>query len=137
MLKVFIILGLIFTASKALSRTDEEINAEALEKTQALLRDPEQRVKAGSEDSKAAATMKSADKFVGPNNTKETYDLTADIFGSLEKKANGNPKEAVDEAQKNPEAFFNSLTPEQQARIHELAKKIESERGPSSEVGHH
>jgi hypothetical protein len=127
-----LLLSLTFVSLQAFGATEEEINAEALKKTQELLRDPTQRKKYGAESQKAAAQLNATDKLVGPNNTKETYDLTADIFGSMERKANGNPKDAVEAAQKSPEDFFNSLTPEQQARIHELARKIESERGPSS-----
>lgn len=131
-MKYALLITLCFFSFQASAATDEEIKAEALQKTQELLRDPAQRAKYGAESPKAKANLDSTDKLVGPNNTKETYDLTADIFGSMEKKANGNPTAAVEAAQKSPEDFFNSLTPEQQARIHELARKIESERGPSS-----
>ena len=137
---LFILLTAMLTAlstSQALGASEEQINAEALQKTQALLRDPNQRAKAASDSSKAAASMKSTESLVGKENSQETYELSADIFANLVKSSNGDPSASIESIQKNPEEFYKSLTPEQQARIHELSKKIESERGTASELGRH
>ena len=126
-----------FTTSQAGAASQEEINAEALQKTQELLRDPKQRAKAATDSPKAAAAMKSTENAVGRENSQETYELSADIFASLVKNGKGDDATNIEAMQKNPEEFYKSLTPEQQARIHELSKKIESERGPTSELGRH
>lgn len=48
---------------------------------------------------------------------------------NLSKEANGDPEKMQQmllEAQKNPEAFYKKMSPEQRAQIQGLVKKIES-----------
>ena len=110
----------------------ESSKAEALSKTQDLLRDPAARQKAAGESAKAAATMKSAEGFVGKENTQELYDLSAEVMGTVTNQSNGNVKLMSESLQQSPEDFIKFLTPEEIARIEALAKKIEAQRSPSS-----
>ncbi len=113
---------------------DKAINDEALAKTQALLRDPKQREEAGKQSPKAAATMKSAEEFVGAKHKEELYELVSEVMATMTQKTNGDAKLMNAETQKKPEDFIKMLTPEEIAKIEALAKKIEAERGPSSSL---
>ena len=123
---------LTLTSSNFAFANDSTTNAEALGKTQELLLDPQQRDKAGAESAKAAATMKSAESFVGKEHTSELYDITSEVMGTLTNHTNGNVNSMNDATQKSPLDFIKLLTPEEMAKIEALAKKIESERLPSS-----
>ncbi len=111
---------------------EDAATTKALTQTQDLLRDSTMRQKAGAESSKAAATMKSAENFVGKENTDEFYDLSAEIMGTITNQNHGDVKSMTDSLNKSPEQFFEFLTPEEIARIKALAKKIEGQRAPSS-----
>lgn len=112
-----------------------QASLEALEKTQALLRDPAQRSEAMARSADAQRNHAELQKMTGSqDNTNATYDLSADIFGDMTRKTNGDPaqmKRLLEEAQRDPEKFLNSLTPEQRARIQSLATKIETEKAGS------
>ncbi len=131
-LQIFIVsTWLLFNAQETFA-SDETATAEALSKTQSLLRDPQQRQKAGAESTKAAATMKSVEGMVGPSHTQELYDLSADVLATITNRSKGNTDLMKQDAERKPEEFIKLLTPEQWAKIEALAKKIEAERGPSS-----
>jgi hypothetical protein len=118
-----------------LQATDAQ-NAEALEKTQALLRNRDERNKAINAAPDSQSNHSELEKLVGAGaNTDAVYDLTADILANIVGDAKGDPlamQQRMMDAQKNPQAFLNSLSPEQRARIKAMADKIESNRGPSS-----
>ncbi len=124
-------IGILMCTSSALADNTAD-TADALSKTQDLLRDPNQREKAAKESSKAAATMKSAEDFVGKEHTSDLYDIIADVMGTITNRSQGNVKLMNEDTQKSPENFIKLLTPEQMAKIEALAKKIEAERNPSS-----
>ena len=123
--------GLHFISTVSLAQA-ETANAEALKKTQDLLRDPKQREKAAEEDTKAAATMKSVESFSGKEHSQEIYNLSAEVMGTITNRSKGDVNSMKQDTQKTPEEFIKLLTPEQWAKIEALAKKIEAERAPSS-----
>lgn len=134
--RIFIGLSILLfvVSTKLLAASDEDLNAEALSKTQDLLRSSEGRKKAAAESPKAAATMKSAESLVGPNHTQELYDLSAEVMGTMTKRSGGNADKMSADVNKSPEDFIKLLTPEQWAKIQELARKVEAERAPSSNL---
>jgi hypothetical protein len=109
---------------------------EALAKTKALLESPEQRdafiqknakARAADEQATAAVAGSQADK-------QELYGIASSIFEDLVKETGGDPEKLtarLTEAQANPEAFFNHLKPEQQARIKAESKKSEDASKPA------
>lgn len=101
---------------------------EALARTQAMLRDPQQRAKATSATRQAQFVDKQAQSLAGtPENTNAIYDLSADIMESLVLKTNGDPakmKELLDQAKNDPKAFAEKLTPEQRKKLQEISQKI-------------
>jgi hypothetical protein len=103
-------------------------SSEALVRTQAMLRDPQQRAKATSETPQAQFVDKQTQSLAGtPENANAIYDLSADIMESLALKTNGDPakmKEILDQAKNDPKAFAEKLTPEQRKKLQEISQKI-------------
>jgi hypothetical protein len=67
-------------------------SAEALLKTQQMLRDPQERSHALSQSSQAQFVNKQAQSLAGsPENLDSIYDLSADVLESLVQKTNGDP----------------------------------------------
>jgi hypothetical protein len=107
-----------------LARADE-----ALDQTQALLRDPTARAAATRGDAKAQALQKNIDTMSGaPANSEKIYGLSAEVFAELVAKTGGDVgklQQLLSDAQKNPEAFANSLSPEIKEKIRGVASDIE------------
>jgi len=108
---------------------------EALLKTQALLNNKikrEQSIKNNPRGQSADQRVKSLS--ADPDITEEIYKLTADVFGTLVKETQGDPKKMTDllnKAEKSPEEFSKLFTPEQIEKIRELGKKIEKSKPAS------
>ncbi len=72
----------------------------------------------------------------GGENEKALYDITSSVFGNVAKDAQGDPakmQELMMKAQQNPEAFFNSLTPQQKKAIEDLSKKVPAARSTATD----
>lgn len=119
---VFLLVGMSFQTVYA----DDDINS-ALQQTQDCL------INQNCDSAKTAAG-KAADQkaleAVGGNtaNQQVLYSISADIMSALVKQAGGDPAKMqaiMLNAQSNPEAFFNSLPSEIQAKIKNLAKTVE------------
>ena len=93
---------------------DDPDTAAALAKTQELLKDPAKRsaaVRADPAAKDADAKVKAVAKTDA--DSQAIYELSAEMMKLLE------------EAQANPEKFAEKLTPEQRARLEQIAKQIE------------
>lgn len=119
------------SASIAFAQTSsqqDKATQEALGQTQQLLRDKQQREKALQQNPQAMEQHKRVQQLTGSEkNTDAVYDISADIMDNLVKDANGDPQkmqELMQQAQKDPAAFYNKLTPEQKARIKALSEQI-------------
>lgn len=99
----------------------------ALQQTQQLLENPNVRNEAiRKSDSAQAADAKLREVAGSEANTQEMYMLASQIFANMAKDSGGDPakmQEMVQRAMSNPEAFANSLTPEQRAQLKDLAAK--------------
>lgn len=108
---------------------------ESLKRTQDLLRNQRRLESEGLQTPEAKAQHQRAKELMGsPENTAALYDLSADIFGPLAAEAGGDPvkmQEILQKALANPEAFAARLTPEQRARLKDMATKAEA-RKPST-----
>ncbi|MFL5815845.1 MAG: hypothetical protein ACJ763_19910 [Bdellovibrionia bacterium] len=106
----------------------DSASAEALTKTQALLRDPQKRAQAAAANPQAQFVDKQTQALAGSaENTNAIYDLSADIMESLVLKTNGDPakmKELMDQAKNDPKGFTENLTPEQRQKLKEISQKI-------------
>lgn len=108
---------------------DDEINS-ALQKTQDCLRN--QNCDAAKTDAGRAAEQKALE-IVGGNaaNLQELYDLSADIMPMLVQQAGGDSaamQAILMKAQTDPESFLNSLSPEIQAKIKNIANAVEKSK---------
>jgi hypothetical protein len=108
--------------------------ADALQKTQALLLDPQARKNIMLNDPKAASMDAQVKSLAGSDqNTQAIYALAASILGNLANSASGDPEkmmELIQKAQKDPAAFAKGLTKEQKDDLSSIASKIPN---PSSQ----
>lgn len=110
-----------------------KVDAEALEKTVQLLNSSAQRQEVIENSDQAKRSDDMVRKMMGGNeqNVDETYKVAAEIFRGLAKDNNGNLQDimqAVGQAQQNPEGFYKTLSPEQQAMIKALGEKAEAQK---------
>ncbi|TRW92717.1 hypothetical protein [Candidatus Methylobacter oryzae] len=108
---------------------DDEINS-ALQKTQDCLRN--QNCDAAKTDAGRAAEQKTLE-IVGGNaaNLQELYDISADIMPMLVQQAGGDSaamQAILMKAQTDPESFLNSLSPEIQSKIKNIANAVEKSK---------
>jgi len=120
-----------FTAFSAFGQLDAE-SQKALEDTKSLLQNPQVlKGPAGNPNEKAA--LAEVDKLFqkNPQGAQQVNNLSAQIFEDMVKKNNGDSAAILNNlanAQKDPKAFLQTLTPAQQAQIKELAKDLESRK---------
>lgn len=116
----------------------DEHSQRALEQTQGMMRDRQQRQQAVQQGGKGAQR---ADQMVqrltggDPQKADEIYGLAADVMGEITKMANGDPKkmmEILQRLQRNPEEFVKHWTPEQRQKLREIAQDIEKPKAPQS-----
>jgi len=101
---------------------------EALRKTQALLQNPNALKGDGNADEKAALAEISKLTNGDPKAEAQIHGLSADIFGDVVKKNNGDSSaimKSLLEAQANPQKFMESLSPAQRAEIRRIAGEID------------
>jgi hypothetical protein len=121
-----IILAFLFLASTAYAL--DPASQEAKDKTSELLRDPKQREQAVKENGKTKAADAQMKHVMGnEQNTQKAYEISADIMDKMVEQTGGDSskmQEILEQAQKDPEGFYNKLTPEQKKQIEELAGKV-------------
>ena len=109
-------------------------NQQAVQKTQAFLRNSAERSQFIQQNPAAAKTDQDVQQLLGSKqNADGAYDLSADILGSLAAQTQGDSakmQQLLEQAQKNPEAFAASLSSEQQAKLRSLASQIEAKKTP-------
>jgi hypothetical protein len=135
-MKHFIFIALVFSFVKSQAQLDGP-SKEALEKTQEVLLNAEKRSEAQKNDPKAQSMDKSIESLAGDYQKKEKiYDISAKVFSDLAQKTNGDAKEMeriIEEAQKDPEAFYNKMFPEaQKQELRGLANEIEKTKAPQA-----
>lgn len=104
---------------------------EALQKTQGLLINPEQRAQAMKNDPKALANDAKVKSTLG-NQSQPAYELSAQVLETIVKKTNGDPKqmqEIVNQLMSNPQMLEQYLTPQQRDQIRGMASQIEKQQG--------
>jgi len=118
----------ILACATAYCESEEEKN-KALQEVMNMLVSPAQRQKLIDDDKKA----KEADDFalqVGGNeaNRQKIYEIAAKMMQNLTEKSSGDPeqmKKILEEANKDPEGFAKTFTPEQKQMLQDLAKEVE------------
>jgi hypothetical protein len=124
-----LVLGLSFAFSERVVKAEED----PLEETQKLLQDATRRAGVIQGDSRAQDADRQADAVVGGDAAKkeELYQISSEAFSSLEKQNGGDPQamgQALLKAQQDPEGFFKTLSPENQAAIRAMARELEAQK---------
>lgn len=102
---------------------EAEYYKEAMKQTQGLMLDKNQREQIFKESPDAQRAANKVKELAGdPKTEEEYYKLATEIFGSYKDEA--SMKKSISEGTRDPAAFYNSLTPEQKAKILELGKKL-------------
>ncbi len=123
---VYVLIGSLVGPSLVFGQQDS-----ALLQTQELLKDSQKRETLFKTDSNAKETDKKLNQMTGSIDiSQEIYALSADIFKILYEQSGGDAQKMqtiLVEGVKNPAKFGQSFTPEQQAKLKEIALKIESQ----------
>lgn len=122
-----LIAGLLFLPFTALA--SDEVDEKALAEVQALLQNPEV-LKGPAGNSSEKAALAEIEKLTKGDSKaqQEIHQLSSEIFTDMVKK-NGSDEgvvmKALLEAQQDPGKFMQSLSPEQQKKIRDLASEID------------
>ncbi|MBM4316900.1 MAG: hypothetical protein FJ116_05410 [Deltaproteobacteria bacterium] len=95
--------------------------------------DPSKRSENLKKDPKAAKSDELV-KEVGGEFSEDIYKLAGDVMDTLASEAQGDPdkmEKILQKAEKDPESFANSFSPEQRKKLKELANKIEQSKSKS------
>ncbi len=107
----------------------DSASTEALGKTQQLLRSQSERQQYIDKNAPAqSANKKVEDLTSNPKTQDDIYNLSSDIFGDMVKTTGGDTAkqtQMLNDAMKDPEGFYNKLTPEQKAQVRGIANTIE------------
>jgi hypothetical protein len=60
----------------------------------------------------------------GGANEEAIYKMAAEVLGNMKGKSPAEMAKILEDAKQNPEAFVNSWTPEQQAKLKELSERM-------------
>ncbi len=114
----------------------DRYDTQALEQTKQLLVSPSERAQAIKSDSKAQEADKELQSVAGSDERKQKlYELSAKIFESTTQQTNGGDQtELMQNAMKDPKAFFESLSPEQQRELSGIANEIHGSADLSSKA---
>jgi len=122
------------------TKTDAQINAEALRKTQDLLRNQAERQKAIANDPKAQSVDSNAKALLGAN-TEKAYELSAQLMERIVAETGGDPQKMqklILDLQSNPQSLEKYLSPAQRDLIRQMASDVEKSKGlpPAGGSGH-
>lgn len=128
------------TPNATTTKTDAQINAEALRKTQDLLRNQAERQKAIANDPKAQSVDSNAKALLGAN-TEKAYELSAQLMERIVAETGGDPQKMqklILDLQSNPQSLEKYLSPAQRDLIRQMASDVEKSKGlpPAGGSGH-
>ncbi len=98
---------------------------EIIQNVQKDLNDATKVQEATQHSTEAKAAHEKVHELAGtPQDEKDIYGLASDVFGNMKGKSMEQIIESVNQAQKNPEAFANSWSPEQRKKLRELSERL-------------
>ncbi len=110
--------------SPVLALADAETR-KAVQDVQEQMKNPQFHQNAAKESKEAAAVEKHVKEISGnPQNEQEMYNLAAQVLGNMKDMKPEEMQKMLEQAQKDPEAFMKSWTPEQQKKLKELSERI-------------
>lgn len=98
----------------------------AMKQTQDFIKNPQERSELAKTDPKAKKAMDDVKSLSGGDSDLENkmYEISSSIFGNFEGKTPEEIQNLLKKAQKDPKAFFESLTPAQREAIKKAADRI-------------
>lgn len=108
-------------------QAEAALRANAMTRTQNAILDPQQRAKLVNQNPQSQAADQSVQNLAGPAHTDDVYKLAMDVFNNIYASCNGDPvkmKAAMEQFKRDPASFANSWTPEQKAKLKEIAAKL-------------
>lgn len=102
-----------------------EVNQQALQETQALLINPEQRNQAIKNNDQAKKVDGMVKDLMG-DSSEDMYKTAAEIMPYISKMGDGDPQKMnqfIQNALRDPASFANNLPPELKQKVSDLAKK--------------
>jgi preprotein translocase subunit SecD len=127
LIKSLFISSVVTLSLHVLAEEMSSADKEALQKTMQLLQNPNERQEVINSSSDANKADQMAKQLVGEENLQDVYRLAAQVMRKLAIENKGDSQSMVKEmqqAQKNPEAFYNSLSDGQRKEIMEMRRKI-------------
>jgi hypothetical protein len=97
----------------------------AMTQTQEVLRDPKKVQEASAETAEGKKALEQISSLSSdPKVQKEILELTSEVFGGLKGMTPEQMADFLASAQNNPEEFSKTWTPEQQAKLRDLASRL-------------
>lgn len=133
--KIYLVVVCMFVSSFSFAELKSD-DADSLQKTQNFLKDKAAReafIKDNPEAQQHVNQMNSLG--MSANQQNEIYGVSSEIFAQLIKENNGDSiavSKMLLEAQKNPEAFYKSLSPESQAKIKAMGFQLEEKKSANN-----
>ncbi|MBC7466074.1 MAG: hypothetical protein H7256_08780 [Bdellovibrio sp.] len=116
---------ILFSSLITYAQSKNQIDQQALQQTQELMKNPTERNKAISQDPNAQGTDKMVKDLMGAN-SEEMYKAAADFMPYVVEKGKGDPNkmnEFIQQALRDPAAFEKDLPSDLKEKISSLAKK--------------
>lgn len=111
----------------------DKFDQEALKKTQDFLKNKSERDAFIKKSPDAQPHVQKMNEMgMNESQKNKTFNISADVFGELVKENNGDAaavQKMLLNAQQNPEAFYNSLSPENKKMIESLGAEMEAGMG--------
>lgn len=113
---------LIFAGS--ISFADEETD-KAIGEVQEMMKSPDFSKNASKNSPEAQQVADQVKALAGSSaEEQEIYKLAAEVLGNMKGQSVDDMKQTLEKAQSNPEAFANSWTPEQLAKLKSLSERL-------------
>lgn len=120
--------SLAFAANGQLDKDQEA----GLQQTRQMLENSQERQAVIDKDANMKKTDQQVRSLAGEN-TDDVYRLSSQIMERITHEANGDPtklQQLMEKAQSNPEAFANSLSPDEKAKLQDLSKRVAPNKQP-------
>lgn len=121
---VILFIASLFCSAYALADDSDDIAA-AIEKTQNDLRNSNTRAEMINSSAQAGKAAQQVKTLSGsPANENEMYNLAADVMGNMKGMSQEQIKQVMQQAQKDPEGFLKTWSPEQRKKLETLSERL-------------
>lgn len=132
---IFSALAILFSGN-LLAADPAPSDQEAMAQTQAFLRDKTKRDEFMASNPQAQAVQQMLNNLtLDPSLQQQIFDMAADMMPQVAAAGSNDPQvmlQMMENAKKNPEAFFKSMPPDVKRKLENTAKEIGSPRVPAS-----